>query len=244
MRYDILGVQFDNVTLPEAVETATRFLDSEGAHIVVTPNAEIVFSARGDEAMRDLLNASDLVLPDGIGVVRASAILGDPIRERVAGIDFAQTLLPVLAARRDPVFFLGAAPGVAQEAASRMTQAHPGLWVCGVQDGYFQAAMQDEVLSAIRNSGARAVFVCLGSPRQEQFMHRFGVSTGARLLVGLGGTFDVWSGQSKRAPGLFIRLGLEWLYRLIRQPSRIVRMMKLPAFLWTVHRSKNKRNKR
>ncbi len=243
MRYDILGVTFDNVTLAEALARAKGFLDEDGPHTVVTPNAEIVYQVSRNPSARDALNAAALVLPDGVGILRAADTLGLPICERVAGIDFAQALLPILADRKEPVFFLGAGPGVAAQAAQNMAQAHPGLTVCGVQDGYYRREEEADVVDRIAAAGAKVVFVCLGAPRQELFMKQYGDRTGARLLVGLGGTFDVWAGHVNRAPKLFIRLGLEWFYRLLRQPSRFGRIMKLPAFLRAVRRQKAAQNK-
>jgi len=233
-----LGVTFDNLTLSEAVGRAQEFLRDDQPHSVVTPNAEIVWQASRDAALRAVLNAADLILPDGVGVVRAARMLGHPVRERVAGIDFAQALLPLLAQNRTPVFFLGGKPGVAQEAARRTAAAHPGLTVCGIRDGYFAAGSEDAVAATVRDSGAHVIFVCLGAPKQELFMQRYGAQTGARLLIGLGGTLDVWAGLVRRAPRIFITLGLEWLYRILRQPKRIFRAFRLPAFLWAVWRKK------
>ncbi|MDR3208108.1 MAG: WecB/TagA/CpsF family glycosyltransferase [Oscillospiraceae bacterium] len=242
MRCEILGIAFDTLTLPQAVDRARVFLAGDAPRTVATPNAEIVQQARKNPAAREAINAADLVLPDGIGVIRAARILGLPIRERVAGIDFAQALLPVLAETGALVYFLGASPGVAEEAARRAAEAHPGLRVCGVRDGYFADGSQPDVADAIRAAGAHAVFVCLGAPKQELFMRQYAARTGARLLVGLGGTFDVWAGRLKRAPQLFIRLNLEWLYRTLRQPKRLFRTLRLPAFLWAARRAKNKTN--
>ncbi|MCL2747194.1 MAG: WecB/TagA/CpsF family glycosyltransferase [Oscillospiraceae bacterium] len=240
MRCDILGVPFDCLTLPQAVERALSFLGGENAHTVVTPNAEIVWLACRDAALLRALRAADMVLPDGVGVVRAARKLGHPITQRVSGIDFAEALLPTLAERGIPVFFYGGKPGVAEEAAKRMEAAHPGLPICGTLDGYSYADAPEDVAEAVRESGAHALFVCLGAPKQELFMRRYGVMTGARLLVGLGGALDVWAGNVKRAPKLFIRLGLEWLYRILRQPKRIVRVFRLPAFMLKVRKYKTK----
>ena len=229
MRTDILGVAFDNVTMAEAVDRAMALLEREGPHLVVTPNAEIVQQARSDPEFAALIAQADLVLPDGVGVVYASRILGRPLKGRVPGVDFAGALMDRMAKSNKRLFLLGAKPGVAEEAARRLTAQHPGLTVCGVHDGYFRE--DAPVVQAIREAGADVVFVCLGAPKQEKWAAAHGGETGARLLVGLGGSLDVFAGQVDRAPESWQRLGLEWLYRAIRQPSRFKRIAKLPGFL-------------
>ena len=229
MRTDILGVAFDNVTMAEAVDRAMALLEREGPHLVVTPNAEIVQQARSDPEFAALIAQADRVLPDGVGVVYASRILGRPLKGRVPGVDFAGALMDRMAKSNKRLFLLGAKPGVAEEAARRLTAQHPGLTVCGVHDGYFQE--DAPVVQSIREAGADVVFVCLGAPKQEKWAAAHGGETGARLLVGLGGSLDVFAGQVDRAPESWQRLGLEWLYRTIRQPSRFKRVAKLPGFL-------------
>ena len=231
MRTDVLGVAFDNVTLDEAVDRALALLEEEGPHLVVTPNPEIVQRAEKDPEFAEILSKAHLVLPDGVGVIYAAKILGRPLRARVPGIDFASALCDVLAKDGRRLFLLGAKPGVAEQAAGNLKKDHPGLTVCGVHDGYFKE--NSPVVGEIRAARADVVFVCLGFPRQEYWMAQNGGDTGAGLLVGLGGSLDVFAGQIKRAPEGFRKLGLEWLYRLITQPSRIGRMAKLPLFLFS-----------
>ncbi len=229
LRTDVLGIGFDNVTQDEAVDRAMALIAAGGSHYVVTPNAEFVQMARGDSRFRDLLNQADLVLPDGIGVVYASKILGRPLKGRVPGVDFAAALCGRMAREGGRLFLLGAKPGVAELAAAELKQRYPGLQICGTHDGYFQE--DGPVVEEIRTAAADVVFVCLGAPKQEQWMAAHGAACGAKLLVGLGGSLDVFAGQVKRAPETWQKLGLEWLYRLIKQPSRIGRMAKLPLFL-------------
>jgi len=238
LRTDILGVGFDSITLPQAVEKAVDLLERGGTHYVVTPNPELVQRAGKEPPFRDVLNGADLVLPDGVGITYAAKILGRPLAARVPGIDFAAALCGELAKSGRKLFLLGAKPGVAEQAAENLKKEHPGLTVCGVHDGYFKE--DGPVAAEIRAAGADVVFVCLGFPRQEYWMAQHGGETGAALLVGLGGSLDVFAGQVKRAPKGFQKLGLEWLYRLITQPSRIGRMAKLPLFLVSAVRAKIK----
>lgn len=229
MRTDVLGVAFDNVTMDEAVDWALAMLEEDGPHLVVTPNPEIVQRAAKDPEFAGILSKADLVIPDGIGVVYAAKILGRPLKGRVPGIDFASALLERAAGTGRRLFLLGAAPGVAEQAAVNLRAAYPGLAVCGTHDGYFKE--DGPVVDAIRESGADIVFVCLGFPKQEKWIAAHGEAAGARLYIGLGGSLDVFAGKVERAPESFQKLGLEWLYRLVKEPSRIGRMAKLPLFL-------------
>lgn len=230
MRTEILGVGFDDLTLEEAAAAGAALAEAEGFHYAVTPNPEFLLTARDNEAFRQALLGADLVLADGVGVTYAAKILGRPLKGRVPGIEFAQALLAWMAARGKRLFLLGAKPGVAEQAAANLTAAHPGLAVCGTHDGYFQA--DGPVVEAIRASGADVVFVCLGAPKQELWMVRNGPASGARLMVGLGGSLDVFAGAVERAPEGFQKLGLEWLYRLMKEPRRIGRMARLPLVLF------------
>ncbi len=234
MRVDVLGVGFDNLTLSEAVEKGCELLRTEGTRYVVTPNPEIVEVCRENPAAREAVNGAALVLPDGIGVIRGAAMLGTPLKERVPGIEFAAGLLEKMAGEGMSLYLLGARPGVAETAAERLKERYPGLRVAGVHDGYFQE--DGPIVTDIRQSGADAVFVCLGAPKQELWMAKNGPATGARLLCGLGGSLDVFAGTVKRAPKFWCDHGLEWFYRLCSDPRRLGRMMKLPLFLIHVKR--------
>ncbi len=232
MRVDVMGVGFDNVTMDEAVERAAALLAQPGASYAVTPNAEIVYEAMHDEALRALLNGADLVLPDGSGIVLGAKILRRPLKEKVAGIDFADRLCAYLAEHGLPLYLLGSKPGIGEKAAENLKRRYPGLVVCGTADGYFQD--ETAAVRAINAAAPAALFVCLGAPKQEKFMTAHQGELDVRFMIGLGGSLDGFAGTVKRAPVWMQRCGLEWLYRLMKEPRRIGRMMRLPKFVLAV----------
>ena len=231
MRTDILGVGFDNFTMEEALDHAEVLIAEGGPHLVVTPNAEIVQQARKDAEFAEIIAGADLVIPDGVGVIYASKILSRPLKGRVPGVDFAAGLMERMAKAGRKLFLLGAKPGVAEEAAVRLAQTYPGLIVCGTHDGYFQE--DGPVAEEIKQSGADVVFVCLGAPKQEKWIRKNGKATGASLLIGLGGSLDVFAGRVERAPEAWQKIGMEWLYRGLKEPARLKRIAKLPFFLFS-----------
>ena len=239
MRIDVCGVGIDNVTMDEAVARAMELLRGSETAYAVTPNAEIVWEAMHDPALRDLINEAALVLPDGAGVVLGARILGTPLKEKVAGIDFAGRLMAAMAQSGHKLYLLGSKPGVAEEAARRCVEKFPGLQICGTADGYFQD--EGPVVEAINASGADAVFVCLGAPKQERFMKAHQQELHPRFLIGLGGSLDGFAGNVKRAPKWMIRCNLEWLYRLVKEPRRLGRMMRLPKFILAVRKEARRR---
>lgn len=230
MKQEILGLEFDDVTMDEAVAAAARILAGRRTCYAVTPNAEIAYEALHDDALRQLLNEADLVLPDGAGVILASKIIGTPLKEKVAGVDFAERLLGLLEQTGKTLYLLGSKPGVAELAAEKMMAKHPKLRICGTHDGYFD----DEavVIGDILDARPDVLFVCLGAPKQEKFMQSHLYELPVRLMIGLGGSLDAFAGTVKRAPKWMIRLNLEWLYRLIKEPRRFGRMLRLPKYIW------------
>ena len=232
MRIDVLGVGFDNVTMAEALDTARALLQRPEASYCVTPNAEMAYEALHDESFRAILNEASLVLPDGAGVVLGAKILKTPLKEKVAGIDFAANLLGVLEETGGRLYLLGGKPGIAEQAAENMKKTYPKLCICGTADGYFKD--EAPVIARINEARADVVFVCLGAPKQERFMVQHRQELHVHLMAGLGGSLDAFAGTVQRAPAWMIRLNLEWLYRLIREPKRFRRMLRLPKYLWAV----------
>lgn len=235
-KINIRGVRFDHVTLAEATDIFTGFAtNATEAKVVHTPNSEIVQMCIDEPENYELINSADLIIPDGAGVVLASKILKTPLTKgKVAGVELAEASLKWAAANGTGVYFLGGKPGVAELAKARMTERYPGLKVVGTHDGYFskEGEENDAVIDAVNASGARILFVCLGVPAQEKWMAANRSRLNVGVMAGLGGSLDVFAGTVKRAPDIFVKLNLEWFYRLVKEPSRIGRMMKLPKFLF------------
>ncbi len=228
-RVDILNVGFDDLDLRGAVKRALELIRAHSGGWVVTPNPEIVLECRKNPQLAEAVREAALVIPDGIGVLYAARILGLPLREKIPGIDFACAVMEELAKTEGGVYLFGAKPGVAEAAAKMLLETYPGLRVCGTHDGYFS---DDAPIAAdIREKRPDFVLVCLGAPKQELWMRDHAAELDAGLLIGLGGSLDVFAGTVQRAPEGWRRLGLEWLYRLLKEPKRIRRMIRLPLIL-------------
>ncbi|MDY4080778.1 MAG: WecB/TagA/CpsF family glycosyltransferase [Candidatus Metalachnospira sp.] len=232
----ILGVPFDTYTMNEAADYAVNLLDKNGQHIICTPNPEIVMEAQQDRELMGILKAADMVTPDGVGVVWASKYTKSSISERVSGYDLVINIFERIKNTDYTVYFFGGAPGVADKAAEVMRQRFQGLKIVGVHNGYFDEKEERKVIAEIKRLQPSLLLVGLGSPKQEKWIYNNLRLTGAKLAIGIGGSFDVMSGNLKRAPKIFCKLGLEWFYRLITQPSRFKRMLKLPQFVLKVRK--------
>ena len=244
----VRGVMFDNVTKKEAVDYAWEYIESANpCSGVFTPNAEIVQMCVENNEYYELINSAAIVLPDGSGVVKAAKILGTPLKCKVAGVEFGEELVRTSGEHSAPVYLLGGKPGVAEIASEKLKEKYPDAVFVGTHDGYFEksGAESDKVVDEINASGAKILFVCLGVPAQEKWINENKAKfTSVRLCLALGGSLDVYAGNVKRAPKIFIKLGLEWFYRLLCQPSRIGRMMALPRFLIGTYKEKFKSKSR
>ena len=236
-RVEILGVPVDLTDMPQALEIFKRLMKSEGCSLVVTPNSEIIVNAGKDIELKEIIKSADLVIPDGIGLVYASKILGYPMKERVTGIDFLYRVLGWLEESANSIYLLGSKPGengekgVAELAAMRMKESFPGLIVAGTHHGYFNRDEEEALIEEINRSGADFLCVAMGAPKQEKFISRYRNTLKVKAAIGVGGSLDVWAGSVKRAPEFYRRHGLEWLYRFIKQPARYRRMAALPVFM-------------
>ena len=230
MKKQVMTIAFDNITMDEAVGCAMGHIAARTRCRVVTPNAEFALEAKKNPRFLKILNTSQLVLADGISVVLASKILGNPMQGRVTGVGFAQALAEAMAKEGRSLYLLGAKPGVAEQAAAKLQHTYPGLKIAGTHDGYFKDVAP--VVAEINAARPDALLVCLGAPKQEYFMEEQDALLEVPVMAGLGGSMDVLAGNVKRAPEFFQKFGLEWLYRLVKEPQRWRRMIKLPLYLW------------
>lgn len=231
MREEFLGIPADVVTLEQARDRVRSMLHQERPHFIASVNPEICLAAAKNQTLRQALLTADLGIPDGVGIVLASRLRGGSIRSRVTGIDLMQALVELAATEGKSIYLYGAAQGVAAAAAANLRERHPDLKIAGSQHGYVPPEKEGEVAAQIAAAGADMVFLGLGSPRQEYFAVRHGAATGARVLMVVGGSFDVISGRLQRAPQIYQKLGLEWLFRLLQQPKRLSRFLALPRFI-------------
>ena len=231
-KIDVLGVEFDNLSMDEAVGRAWDLMRERRAAYVVTPNPEIVMVCREDPEAKAAVAGAALTIPDGIGVIYGAKIQKTPLKEKVPGIDFTCRLFERMAAEGKRVFLFGSKPGVAEKARDNLAERYPGLEFVGVNDGYFKD--DGPVVEKINAAAPDLVLVCLGAPKQEKWMHVNAPRLDVGLMIGAGGSLDVFAGTVERAPEKWQKAGLEWLYRLTKEPKRIGRMMKLPQFLLCV----------
>lgn len=226
---DVLGVGFDNLTKESAIELCKKLMDEHRSAYMTTPNPEIVMAAWSNGELTEALANADLVIPDGIGVVKAARILGTPLMERLPGIEIGEAMLGYIAETGRSAFLLGAKPGVAELAAENIRKRYPGINICGTNDGYFK----DDAPVVEKINAARPDFlmVCLGAPKQEIWMSKNAPALDVGLMAGLGGSLDVFAGTVERAPKAWQDMNLEWLYRCIKEPWRFKRIIKLPLFI-------------
>jgi len=229
-RIDVLGVPVDALDRRQALEVVESYLEGETAKAVLAVNPEKVIRAHKDPSLLRQLQDAGLLLPDGIGVVVAARILGLGRMRRLPGAEFMPDLCALACKRGHGVFLFGAAPDVNARTAEILAERYPGLSIAGREHGYLPEAEMPALIDRINRSGARILFVALGSPRQETWIAQYLPSLNVGICQGVGGTFDVISGRVRRAPAIFRKANLEWFYRLMSQPKRLLRQTALPRF--------------
>ena len=228
---NILGVPFNNMSPVETVELLNVYLNGDTKAAVYTPNPEMVMTALKDPEFMEVLNTSAVNIPDGIGIVYASRFTENRIEERVPGCDTVLALFDKMRNTKKTAYFFGGAPGVAEKAKEEMEKRFKGLTVVGTADGYFDEEKEQLIIADINEKKPDLLLVGIGFPKQEKWIAKHLDGLDVKVAIGVGGSLDVFSGTVKRAPKVFIKLNLEWFYRLLCQPSRIGRMMQLPAFM-------------
>lgn len=229
-KVNILGVYVDKVTINEAASEIFKMLGENRPHWVFTPNSEIIMQAYKNKEFCEILNNADLLTADGIGVVHASKILKNPISERAAGYDIACRVIDKISKSGHRLYLFGGREGVAEAAKKNLEEKYPFIQIVGTRNGYFKPSDEAEIVRDINETNPDIVFVCLGAPAQEKWIARNSAKMNAKVFMGIGGSLDVIAGTAERAPKAWCDKGLEWLYRLIKQPSRFWRMLALPKF--------------
>lgn len=228
----ILGIRFDNMSREELSENIKEMLSSDKTSYIVTPNPEIVECAQQDDGYKKILNCADLSIADGVGVELASHLLCETALKRIPGIEIGEMIMSICAESGDGVFFLGGKQGVAKLAAENMQKKYEGLVVSGTHHGYFPQKCNNLIRKRINQSGAKVLFVCMGFPYQEKWIYENRDRLhSVRVVIALGGSLDVYSGNVKRAPRFLCDAGLEWAWRAVCSPLHFKRVMKLPLFV-------------
>ncbi|ADO78036.1 WecB/TagA/CpsF family glycosyltransferase [Halanaerobium praevalens] len=232
---NILGVNIDQFKMREAVARVKNLINTQShSALVVTPNSEILALASENENLARILNSADLATADGIGVVLASKIMGEPLAERVAGFDLISNLFKEFAASDLNFYFLGSKPGIVEKAIANLKNDYPQINIVGAHHGYLDQASQKKVFREINESKVDLLLVGMGFPLQEKFLDQNLAQLDVGVAITVGGSFDVLAGEVNRAPLWVQRIGLEWLYRLLQEPSRFKRILLLPKFLYLV----------
>lgn len=221
-RADVLGCPVDRLDMAATIARCRELIAAPGYAQHMAMNTAKLVALERDRRLREIVMRSDVVSADGQGIVLAARLLGDPLPERVPGIDLMDHLLEVAATDRYTVFVLGAAEDVLERAISRLQERHPGLQFAGFRNGYFSEAEEQSVCAEIRDSGADILFVAMSTPRKEYFLGEHGPDLGVSFGMGVGGAIDVAAGLTPRAPEIWQRLGLEWLYRTLQEPKRML----------------------
>jgi N-acetylglucosaminyldiphosphoundecaprenol N-acetyl-beta-D-mannosaminyltransferase len=233
--FDLLGMRISRVNRTQALELLQQFIDSAAPHHIVTADAAGHVIAAGDPEFLRIVNSAALVTPDSTGILWAARKLGTPLEERVSGVDLAEQLCAESARRGYGVYFYGAAPGVAEDAAETMRGRYPGCSIVGTADGFQNTPEQQAaLLSDIQAKRPAVLLVAMGIPKQEKWISDHLQQLGVSVCMGVGGTFDVFSGRVSRAPGWMQRNGLEWLYRLWKNPKKYTKVAALPWFVLRV----------
>lgn len=235
----IFGVRIDCVDMEEAFNRFLTLLNRERSAVIYTPNTEMVMMAEKDPEFKEVLNAADLVIPDGIGLIHASRIHHLGLTDRVPGIELMDRILKYCHATRRSIYLFGGKPGTAELAGQKILEKYPNIVIKGIENGYFGPDDEDRIIDAINDAKPDVLFVALGAPKQEKWIAKHRRTLNAHVAMGIGGSLDVYAGNVKRAPVFFQKLGIEWMHRLLKEPSRIGRMMALPKFMIKVIITRN-----
>ena len=241
-KLSIMGVRINNISMNEVLKLAEQKIKNDEKYIIYTPNTEIIMMCQKDEEFLNIMNKSNINVPDGVGLIYAGKIKKFPLKEKVAGYDLSINLLKMADEKGLKLYAVGGRPGVAEAAMQNIQKKYPGIKIVGAHHGYFKGTHLGEfgheeeiaVIEDINRHKPHILFVGFGAKKQEQWIDYNKDLINANVIIGNGGTLDGLAGIVKRAPDIFINLGLEWLYRLIKEPKRITRQIVLPVFMFKV----------
>ncbi|MFA5780537.1 MAG: WecB/TagA/CpsF family glycosyltransferase [Elusimicrobiota bacterium] len=233
----ILSTRIDNISLFDALTHVGSYLTDNNPHQIITANPLMIFEAHKNEKLKNIFDTAALVIPESAGVHWAAKFLKTPLKEKIPGIDFMISLLKYAQQKNRPVFFLGAKEEVIKKAVDEIKKKIPELKIAGFHNGYFSENEQD-VLSQIKSSGAEILFAGLNTPFQEIWINENLEKLGVKIAIGVGGSFDVLSGNLRRAPKWMIDRDIEWIFRVAQQPWRILRIIKLFSFALKIFKEK------
>lgn len=227
---EVLGYKFINNSMDELVAVLDNKITNSKKTFVVTANPEIITYASTHSSYETVIKGSDYITPDGVGIIMASKILGNPLKERLAGFDLMERLLQLSDKKKLSIYFLGTKPNIIDLTVANIQKKYPHIHIAGFHHGYFKNE-EEKIISEIQQQNPDIVFVGLGFPKQEKWISKNIPHFNRGIFIGVGGCLNVWAGVDKRAPKVWRKLNIEWLYRVIQQPSRAKRILAIPVFL-------------
>lgn len=240
MKTKILDYEIFNKSESELLE----YIDKSKKLTIISGNPEVLYNGLNDKELLEKFTSSEaVIIPDGVGVTLASKLIGQPVKQKIAGIDLMGQLLKKCRQENKTIYLLGAKMDILDECIEKITDLYPGINIVGKHDGYFDINDCDLLIKDITNKKPYVLFVAMGCPRQEKFIVKYMDILPCSIFMGVGGCFDVFAGRVKRAPRLMIKLGLEWLYRVSKEPQRIKRLVVIPKFLLLVMNDKYNKKK-
>ena len=237
-KVSILGIKIHKITVDQAIEKVADFVKEKTPHQIVTVNPEFIMIAQKDREFKKVLKEADLAVADGSGIIWASKIVYHPLSERIAGVDLVEKMAKLAHQNRFSIFFLGAKEGIAQKTSQILKDKYPKMKVAGYEAG---SPHDLSLLGRIKKKKPDILLVAFGAPKQDKWIYKFKNSLGIPVMMGVGGSFDLISGAVPRAPKWMQNAGLEWLYRLYREPKRIKRQLSLVKFVYLILKNKSKR---
>lgn len=235
----ILGYNIYNKSKKELINSV---VESSHKINIVSGNPEVLYNGLQDKTLYECFNSQNtIIIPDGVGVVHTSKLLKAPVKEKIAGIEVMEGIIEYCAANEKGIFLLGAEQSVLESCMLNLMDKYPDLKICGVHNGFFDLDDCQSLLDQINKSKPFAIFVAMGSPRQDKFIMKYMDVLEVKIFMGVGGSFDVFGGKVKRAPRWMIKTNMEWLYRVIKEPVRIKRLAAIPKFMYLAVKDSKKR---